>query len=458
VAQPPSTKGVPPLIPASADPFIAASSEVLGGLRGRFARIARDPWRVISILIILAASGYALGYLLDASCISNGWIAPDNYEHLCYSDIPALYGIRGFAEGAIPYVQMPSSGTPLEYPVLTGLFMWVASLITSLVSGWIYSDDSTRSFFDVNVILLTPFLLITVIASALAAGRRVWDAAMIAVAPLLILGATINWDLIPVALTALAFLNWTRNKPQWAGVFLGCAIAAKFYPVVLLAVFIIIALRSWRWRPTLVTIAATAITWLLINLPFVIANFDGWFHFYSFNSARGMDFGSFWYAITLWGAPAVPAEALNAVGALTFLALLAVIAFLALRSPIAPTAFQLGFLVIAAFAISGKVYSPQYVLWLIPFAVLAYPRWRDFLIWQTGQLIYFAAIWWHLAAYGFNDAKGLHAGWYAAATFIQIGSTLWFAALIIRDMYRSDDHVSATASKVEVVKRTSAPS
>jgi uncharacterized membrane protein len=425
-------------------------------MRGRFARIARDPWRVISILIILAASGYALGYLLDVSCISNGWIAPDNYEHLCYSDIPALYGIRGFAEGAIPYVQIPSSGTPLEYPVLTGLFMWVASLITSLVSGWIYNNDSTRAFFDVNVILLTPFLLITVIASALAAGRRVWDAAMIAVAPLLILGATINWDLIPVALTALAFLNWTRNKPQWAGVFLGCAIAAKFYPVVLLAVLIIIALRSRQWRPTLVAIGATAITWLLINLPFAIANFDGWFHFYAFNSARGMDFGSFWYAITLWGAPAVPAEALNAAGALTFLALMVVIVILTLRSPVAPTAFQLGFLVIAAFAISGKVYSPQYVLWLIPFAVLAHPRWRDFLTWQAGQLIYFAAIWWHLAAYGFDDAKGLHAGWYAAATFIQIGSTLWFAALIIRDMYRQVDYVSATASKVEVVKRTSA--
>lgn len=424
-----------PLVPAAADPFIAASSEALGGRNGRFALISRDPWRVISVLIILAASGYALGYLLDASCISDGWISPDNYEHLCYSDIPALYGIRGFAEGAIPYVQIPSSGTPLEYPVLTGLFMWVASFITSLVSGRIYDNDSTHAFFDVNIILLTPFLLITVIASALAAGRRVWDAAMIALAPLIILGATINWDLIPVALTAVAFLNWTRSKPAWAGIFLGMAIAAKFYPVVLIAVFVIIALRTKQWRPSLTLIASAAITWLLINVPFAIANFEGWFHFYAFNSERGMDFGSFWYAITLWGAPAVPAEALNAVGALTFLALLILIAVIALRAPLTPTAFQLGFLVIAAFAISGKVYSPQYVLWLIPFAVLAHPRWRDFLMWQAGQLIYFAAIWWHLAAYGFDDAKGLHAGWYAAATFIQMGSTIWFAAMIIRDMH-----------------------
>lgn len=429
-----------PIIPASSDPFIAASSEAIGGTRGRFARIARDPWRVISILIILAASGYALGYVLDAGCISNGWIAPDNYEHLCYSDIPALYGIRGFAEGTIPYVQVPSSGTPLEYPVLTGLFMWVASLITSLLSGFIYDNDSTRAFFDVNVILLTPFLLITVIASGLAAGRRVWDAAMIAVAPLMILGATINWDLIPVALTSLAFLNAARNKPVWTGIFLGLAIAAKFYPVVLVAVFLIIGLRTRRWRQAFTVIGATAITWLLINAPFAIANFDGWSHFYSFNAARGMDFGSFWYAITLWGAPAVPPEALNSVGALSFLALLLVITVIAVRAPRTPTVFQLGFLVIAAFAVTGKVYSPQYVLWLIPFAVLAHPRWRDFLIWQTGQLIYFLAIWSHLSAYGFEDAKGLHAGWYAAATFIQIGSTLWFAAMIIRDL-----HIRTTA-------------
>ena len=32
-------------------------------------------------------------------------------------------------------------------------------------------------------------------------------------------------------------------------------------------------------------------------------------------------------------------------------------------------------LVVAAFAITNKVYSPQYVLWLLPLAAMARPRW-----------------------------------------------------------------------------------
>jgi uncharacterized membrane protein len=446
------------MIPSRTDPVVAHGSEVLGGPWGRLARRLPGPWPTISTLVVLATLAYMVGYLLDLSCVTTNWLSPDRYEHLCYSDIPALYGIRGFADGLIPYVQIPEGGTPLEYPVLTGMFMWIAGLVTAAIAPVLYANDVTRAFFDVNVILLTPFLLITVIASALAVCRRAWDAAMIALAPTVILGATINWDLIPIALTALAFLAWVRERPVASGVFLGLAIASKFYPVVLLAVFVLLAFRTRTLRPTAALIGATAGTWLLVNLPFAIANFEGWWHFYSFNSARGIDFGSIWYAVTEWGVPRIPDDAINMVSALSFLALLCGVAYIALTVPRPPTIFALGFLVLAAFVITTKVYSPQYVLWLVPFAALARPRWRDFLIWQTGEVFYFAAIWWLLAAYGVDGAKGLDGGWYALATFVHVGVTVWYAILIIRDLYAPTQVDSSTSSKVDVVKRTSASS
>lgn len=446
------------MVPSRTDPVVAHGSEVLGGPWGRLARTLPGPWPTISTLVVLAVAAYMVGYLLDLSCITTNWLSPDRYEHLCYSDIPALYGIRGFADGRIPYVQIPQGGTPLEYPVLTGMFMWIAGLITAAIAPVLYANDGTRAFFDVNVILLTPFLLITVIASALAVRKRAWGAAMMALAPTVILGATINWDLIPIAFTALACLAWVRERPVSAGVFLGLAIASKFYPVVLLAVFVLLAIRTRTFRPTLTLIGATAFTWLLVNLPFAIANFEGWWHFYSFNSARGMDFGSIWYAVTEWGVPRVPDGAINAVSAASFLALLCAVAYIALTAPRSPTIFALGFLVLAAFVITMKVYSPQYVLWLVPFAALARPRWRDFLIWQTGEVVYFVAIWWLLAAYGVEGAKGLDGGLYALATFVHVGVTAWYAILITRDLYARDQIESSTSSKVDVVKRTSASS
>jgi uncharacterized membrane protein len=59
----------------------------------------------------------------------------------------------------------------------------------------------------------------------------------------------------------------------------------------------------------------------------------------------------------------------------------------------------MAFLVVAAFLMTNKVYSPQYVLWLLPLMILARPKWRDWLIFTAGELIYFVAIWWHLGGF-----------------------------------------------------------
>ncbi len=419
--------------PSRSDSLVAASTPIAGGPLGdRIARFA-PPWSVLRVLILLATAGYFIGYVLDYSCVDGLWASPDRYEQLCYSDIPALFGYRGFAEGFIPYLQTPPGGQPLEYPVLTGVFMWIASLVASPIAG-VIGVEPIVAFFNVNVIGLLPFLLVAVIATALTVRHRPWDAAMVALAPTVVLGATINWDLIPIALAALAMLAWARNKPGWAGIALGLAIAAKFYPVLLLGAFAILALRSGRWRPAFVLLGSTVATWLVVNAPFAMANREGWWYFYSFNSERGVDFGSIWYASSVLGLPGVPADALNFVATGTFLALFVAIAVLSLGLRRRPRLAQVAFLVIAAFVLSGKVYSPQYVLWLVPLAAMARPRWRDFLIWQVGEVVYFAAIWWHLAGYDVEDAKALGTELYAVATFIHVAATVYFVVMVIRDM------------------------
>lgn len=386
----------------------------------------------LQALIVLAAFTYSLGYFLDYSCIVDGWVDPQRYMHLCYSDIPALYGDRGFAEGILPYVQVASNGTYLEYPVGTGMFMYLASVIT----GWVSSlyPDGYRAFFDVNIVLLFIPFVITVIATALTKPKDPWRAAMIVFAPTMILAATINWDLIPIALVSLALLFWSRNQPIATGIFFGLAIAAKFYPVALLLGFVLLAWRTKQWRATTQLLISAAVAFLTVNIPFAIANFEGWFHFYQFNFNRAIDFGSLWYAITQIGLPTIPENFLNAGASLAFVALVIAIALLVKKAPTTPEIAQVLFLILAAFVITNKVYSPQYVLWLVPLAVLARPNWRDFMIWQTGEVIYFAAIWWFLAGYGIEDAKSLTPEWYAAATFIHIAATVYFAVRIVMDI------------------------
>ena len=93
------------VLPSSDDAVVAESTELIGGAPGRWARIGRGVWTPLRVLVLFATGAYLIGYLLDLSCRVDGWISPQNYEHLCYTDIAPLYSLRGFADGLIPYLQ-----------------------------------------------------------------------------------------------------------------------------------------------------------------------------------------------------------------------------------------------------------------------------------------------------------------------------------------------------------------
>ena len=111
------------------------------------------------------------------------------------------------------------------------------------------------------------------------------------------------------------------------------------------------------------------------------------------------------------------------------------VALLGLTAPTTPRFAQLAFLVLAGFLLVNKVYSPQYVLWLLPLAVLARPRWRDQIIWQAGEVLYFASVWWYLGGY-LAPASGGDPGFYWAATLLRVAAELYLVGMVVRDVLR----------------------
>src|SRR6185312_9219915 len=229
-------------------------------------------------------------------------------------------------------------------------------------------------------------------------------------------------------------LAWARRKPVLAGVFIGLGTAAKLYPVLILVALVLLCWRAGKMKEWSLCLAGAVGSWLVVNLPFMIQNYQGWLYFYKFNEARGADWGSFWLFLQynpIHGITFSPSRI-----SLLFALLLAIscvgVGLLTWLARFRPRVGQIVFLVAAAFIIFNKVYSPQYVLWLIPLAVIARPRWRDFLIWQACEVVYYGAIWLYLADLS-TPTRGLPQVAYDLAIAIHLAGTVFFCVQVIRD-------------------------
>src|SRR5690606_16946366 len=210
-------------------------SECVGGVSGLHVRPERTGWRVLMALLLVATAIFALGLVQKLPCHVAGWPRGEGnlvFTNLCYSDVPVLYRERGFADGNVAYIDT-GAYQPLEYPVLTGVFMQVSASVTSLLTGSDAVVGSMR-FFEVTAVLLFACLLVLVWATYHLAGNRPHDAMMVAAAPSIALAGVINWDLFAVALATCGMLAWARHRPIAAGALLGLAVAAKFYPLLIL--------------------------------------------------------------------------------------------------------------------------------------------------------------------------------------------------------------------------------
>ncbi len=429
-----------PDAPSLSDGFVRTVSARLGGPIGRHAATAVW-WTPQRVVLLTATVCYLIGVVWRLPCrITAPGQSPDHFKLMCYSDIGLLYSGRGLMQGNVPYLDSGNYDV-LEYPVLTGWFLELERRLAALfgaAQGVDLTDvqqvHSTLVFVDVNTVLLGACFLVAVWALLRTIPDRPWDAMMLAASPCVAAAALINWDLFAVALTALAMMLWSRRRPGWAGVLFGLAIAAKLYPLFILGPLFLLCLRSRRLRSFAVLLGAAVVSWSVVNLPVMVLAPDAWLHFWRFNADRGPDLGSLWYVLSLAG------YQIDHVNVLSngFFALACVgIAALVLLARRRPRLGQVAFLVVLAFVMTGKVYSPQYVLWLVPLLVLARPRWRDWWVFTIGELLYFGAIWWFLGG-ELQPGGGDQVRLYWLAVIVRLCTQAYVGAMVLRDILRPE--------------------
>lgn len=385
-------------------------------------------------MILVAVTLVILSYLHKLSCTtigsSLGFRADSTdtrvYRFACYSDTLALFSSRDLGKHVFPYVHGWYTATPLpavhggtvEYPTLTGIWVWVSALFASGPVG----------FLTITTITFIPAVAITVISLQRIAGRRAW---IFAATPPLALYALYNWDLLPVAATSVGLAVALAGPSRWspltkaiiAAVCFGIGGAFKLYPVIFVAPLVLALLinrspRSWthRLRDAALTTSAGLLPLALSNVPFMLINFDGWFSVFQFQAHRmiGASTLSIWYwGLLPWSAtPGGTAQHLMgaASAAATALGLgvvLVAAAVLGKRHGQVPW-IGAAAAMLCVYMVFNKVNSLQYVLWLLPFFVILQVR-------TTWVVAYLLA---DLAAF---------VGWYRQLFYTSLGNfdTTW---------------------------------
>lgn len=387
--------------------------------------------RVIVTLLVITALAAFVALMTKQYCRVNGWEGADQHLHLCYSDFSQLYGTRGLADRLFPFFTGLPPEQAMEYPALLAV---IAGVTAWMIPGTGFSPERQLAYFDLNSLLsFGCWALIVVVIATMA--RRPKDALLVAVAPGIILTSTLNWDLWAVMLAVLALWAFGKKYVVLAGIFIGLGAAAKLFPLFLLGAVLVVCWRTGKWGTLIKTAVWAAVAWLAVNVPFMLTAYSEWSRFYTFSGDRDVSFSSGWLALAWIG---WDGKTFGVLANLAFGLLCLGVAWLGLTAKRRPRMGQLAFLIVAAFILTNKVYSPQFVMWLIPLYVLAAPRWKTFWWWQAIEVYHWAAVWFESAminAGGFGTTADTWINiWYGTGIAAHMAAVIFICVQIVKDI------------------------
>ena len=309
-----------------------------------------------------------------------------------FSDIRGFYGMHFYdGQNLWPFSEKILAGDtrvqhPVEYPALTGLVMWLLSFLVSPSETAVFDYYRITAAFQIVLLAISAYLIFKL------AGKKYGFYFILA--PAVLYSLNRNWDIWAIAAMLLAIYLFEKKRFQLSAILLAVSIATKFFPIVLMLPIMIIFLRNKQIKLFIRYALTTAVAWIVINLPFVLINYEGWAYFYKFSAERGLGSASF-FEITNIILPSITFSSIHFY-ILNVLALVLVTTyFLKLKS--IPTLAATSFFVMFGFILFNKQYSMQYVIWLSALAVLTFSYLKRehkellvyvYILWQSFELAF----------------------------------------------------------------------
>jgi uncharacterized membrane protein len=266
--------------------------------------------------------------------------APSNY-----SDMINNYKRAEVADQKIPYIDFN-----FEYPALSGILVYLASLTGSMngyyyvISLFIYSSVLGSLLIVYNLLkeqkMNTNRMLLFCIAT-----------------PSFIFFSIYTFDWISIFLGLLSIYLFMKKDLFKSAFSLGLATATRIIPIIFLPIFFF-NMKSWKKR--ILFLIVVAVAWLIPNSYFMIKNFNGWFETYKFQYEWGIEQSFLIFLFPQIGMQSHYASILLMLGLL----------FLIIKKKLYKNVLVGCLAVTLAFMLSSYKVPPQYALMLLPFLTL----------------------------------------------------------------------------------------
>ena len=179
----------------------------------------------------------------------------------------------------------------IEYPVLTGIFMTVLALFSNSARDYFFLNGLTLSFFSTASVFLAREL------ARKAFGRK--DPLIIYLTPSLIFFTFFNWDSLALFFLLSALYLNLKGRHNLAILLSSLGFWFKIFPIFSAATILINFLIEGKYRKFLKGLTVFLAISLVLNLPFALTFFKGWFVFFEFSSKRPPNIESFWNGLYL---------------------------------------------------------------------------------------------------------------------------------------------------------------
>jgi hypothetical protein len=332
--------------------------------------------RAWALALTVAIGLFAGSFLL----LHTGW-----YEHRGLTDVPVYqnYG-QLVRDGHVPYRDFRVEYPPAALPafVLPTFMPWsyaTSFAVLMLVCG-------------IGCLIAAAVVLDSVDADA---AHVLLALGLVAVAPF-VLGTLFDtrFDLWPVALTLAALAALLRERPGMAGLLLGLAVAAKLWPLVLAPIGLAFLWRRLGRHAAFVGAASFVAAAALCVVPFAFLAPGGVWHSLTGQLRRPLQVESLGASLLMaahhigglslttvstHGSQNLAGSLPDAIGAATtalgIAALAGIwIAFARRPEPSGDAMLVACAAAVAVFVAFGKVFSPQFLIWLVPLVPLVRGR------------------------------------------------------------------------------------